>query len=109
MVTAYREMFARFEFFICMTDLLLVEVAVGADLVGDADALHVDNLRARKLVSVLNWTLSNLLVANRIVHCVINGTVALSFCVEFVSFVGVLVALWNGKKGNKALHSVRLI
>ena len=81
-----------------MTDLLLVEVAVGADLVGNADALHVDNLRARKLVSVLNWTLSNLLVANRIVHCVINGTVALSFCVEFVSFVGVLVALWNGKK-----------
>ena len=81
-----------------MTDLLLVEVAVGADLVGDADALHVDNLGARKLVSVLNRTLSNLLVANRIVHCVINGTVALSFCVEFVSFVGVLVALWNRKK-----------
>ena len=71
----------------------MIEIAVGADLVSHANALHVDNLGARKLVSVLDWTLSNLLVPNRIVHCVIDGTVALSFRIEFVSLVGVLVAL----------------
>ena len=71
----------------------MVEVVVGPDLVCHADRLHVENLGARQLVGVLNWRFSDLLVANRVVDCVLDRRVALGRAEVFVSLVRVLVSL----------------
>ena len=83
-----------------MNHLLLIQIAVRAHLVSDTDALHVNDLRARKLISIFDWTLANLLVTNCIVNGVLNGPLALSFGIEFISFVCVLVSLCRKQKAN---------
>ena len=79
----------------------MVEVAVRADLISYADSFHVDDFGARKLISVLNWTLADLLVTNSIVYSVLNSTCTLRFRIVFVSFVGVLVSLYSAEQKEK--------
>ena len=79
----------------------MVEVAVRADLIGNANSFHVDDFSARKLISVLNRTLADLLVANSIVYSVLNSTCTLSFRIVFVSFVCVLVSLYIADQKEK--------
>ena len=79
----------------------MVEVAVRADLISDADTFHVNDLGARKLVSVLDRTLANLLVTDSIVNSVLYSTLTLRFRIVFVSFVGVLVSLYSTEQKEK--------
>ena len=71
----------------------MVEVAVGADLIGHSDVLHIENFGSRQLVSVLDRALANLLVADRAVHDALHCLVVASLAEELVSLVSVLVAL----------------
>ena len=71
--------------------LLLVEVVVGAHLVLNTDALHIEDLCAGELIGVLDGALADLLVADGVVHCLLHGIVLLSLAEVFVSLVGVLV------------------
>ena len=64
-------------------------------MISDADTFHVDDLGARKLVSVLDRTLADLLITDSIVNSVLNSTCTLRFRIVFVSFVGVLVSLYS--------------
>lgn len=82
----------------------MVKVLVGAHLISDADALHVDDLCAGQLVSVLNGTLTHLLVADGVVDSILNRVLIHSFGVIFISFVGVLVTLYS--KRTKALQQI---
>lgn len=86
----------------------MVQIAVRAHLVSDSDALHVNDLRAGKLISVLDWTLTDLLVTNCIVHSVLNCPAALRFRIKFISFVGVLVTLYI-KRNIQALRDAQSI
>ena len=76
-----------------ISDLLLIEVVVGANLLRDANVLHVKDFGTRELVSVLDGALADLLVANGHAHHVGNGFLILGQRVEIVTLVGVLVAL----------------
>ena len=62
-------------------------------MISYADSFHVDDFGARKLISVLNRTLADLLVTDSIVNSVLNSTCTLRFRIVIVSFVGVLVSL----------------
>ena len=70
-------------------------------MISYADSFHVDDFGARKLISVLNRTLADLLVANSIVYSVLNSTCTLSFRIVFVSFVCVLVSLYIADQKEK--------
>ena len=59
--------------------LLLIEIAIRADLVSNSNAFHINDLGTGELISVLDWTLANLLVTDRIVNSVLNGGLALRF------------------------------
>ena len=81
--------------------LLLVEVAVGAYLISYADSFHVDDFGARKLISVLNWTLSNLLVHDGVIDGIAD-CLLIGGCVEvLVTLVGVLISLYTLQKISK--------
>ena len=45
-----------------MDNLLLVKVAVGADVVLDLQTFHIVNFGPTQLVGVLDWTLTHLLI-----------------------------------------------
>ena len=79
----------------------MVEIAVGAYLISYADSFHVDDFGARKLISVLNWTLADLLVSDCIVYSVLNSTCTLRFRIVVISFVGVLVSLYSAEQKEK--------
>ena len=70
-------------------------------MISYADSFHVDDFGARKLISVLNWTLADLLVTDSIVYSVLNSTCTLRFRIVFVSFVGVLVSLYSAERKEK--------
>lgn len=72
--------------------LLLVKVAVRADLVSNTNTLHVDDLSSGKLVCVLNRTLSNLLIANSVVNSVLDSSITLRLRIKFISLVSVLIS-----------------
>ena len=62
-------------------------------MVSDADSFHIDNLCARQLVSVLDRTLADLLVANRADYSGFHGAFIPSLAEIFVSLVSILVSL----------------
>ena len=70
-------------------------------MISDADTFHVDDLGARKLVSVLDRTLANLLITDSIVNSVLNSTCTLRFRIVFISFVRVLVSLYSTEQKEK--------
>ena len=84
----------------------MIEVLVGADLVRNTDPLHIEDLSAGQLVCVLDGALTNLLVADSIIHCVLHGLVVLSGAVVVISLVSVLVSLCQQSRAKKALQSI---
>ena len=72
--------------------LLLVEVVVRADLLRHSDAFHVEDLGTRQLICVLDWALADFLVVDSVVDSVLNSFIFLSFAVEIITLVSVLVS-----------------
>ena len=62
-------------------------------MVSDADSFHINNLCARQLVSVLDGTLADLLVANRADYSGFHGAFIPSLAEIFVTLVRILVSL----------------
>ena len=78
---------------------ILVQVHVRADLLTSLDSLHVNDLCTGELVGVLDWTLSNLLVADGVAHCVVHCAIVARAAEVIVSLVSVLVTLCTIKDG----------
>ena len=74
----------------------MVKVSIGTDLVLYTDSLHVVDLGSRELVSVLNWTLSDLLIQNSHVDGLLNGFLIGCVVEVLVSLISVLISLYNG-------------
>ena len=76
-----------------MINLLLVEVVVGANLLRDTYVLHVEDLRARELIRILDGALSDLLVTDCHADNVGNCLLILSQTVEVIALICVLITL----------------
>ena len=84
----------------------MIEVLVGADLVRNTDSLHIEDLSAGQLVCVLDGALTNLLIANSIIHRVLHGLVVLSGAVVVISLVSVLVSLCQSNQERKRRYNL---
>ena len=74
-------------------DLLLVEIIIGAYLLSDTNVLHIEDLGARELISILDGALSDLLIANGHAHDVGDGILVLCHAVVIIALVSVLISL----------------
>jgi len=77
-------------------DWVLVKVVIRAYLVNYFDTFHLNDLSTRELVSILYWTLTNLLISDGSIDGILDCLLIVHRSKMFVSLVCILISLnWS--------------
>ena len=74
----------------------MIKISISTNLVLYADSLHVVDLGSGELVSVLDWTLADLLIQNSHVDSLLDSGFVGCSIEMFISLICVLISLYNG-------------